>query len=190
MARIQADPPRWHILLGATLLAFASCSSSAPMKQSSNDGIEVSVGTDHATEIEVSSQEKLLIGDGDASEADLDQALSAVVECLVQKGFVGSSYAFSPPWTQSVNVLGPTIAGSDAALQECNARYLDAVSAMFFEQHGPTADQKAEADRLTVACLVDHGQHVASGQSDADAMAAADQGQLTSCVALARDKVK
>ena len=175
-------------LLTAGAVALVGCSDPAPTSQTTvvHDGPDSSVNEASWT-VNASAYERRLIDDGDASVADIDQATDAVVACLAEKGFPGAEYTLHLPWDYGFDVSG---AGSAAAHQACEEEYLDAVSAMYFDQYGPTDDEIDLAYEYALQCLEDAGVDVPDESEFVDVMKTVDHSLSQQCLVAAEDRVR
>lgn len=167
---------------------FAGCGSACANSDNSSPELTSEVQESPVQNIPVSAFEESLIADGTASAVDLDAALEGVVACLDSKGYPSATYELHLPWDYSMDVPGE---GADAAHTACEAEYLDAVSALYFDQNGPTDDENAAANALALECLREAGNSIPEDMEFSDAMFLVDDFEFaTQCLVQAQDEVR
>ena len=83
-----------------------------------------------------------IVADGSVTHAEMEQALSQVATCVEQKGVPSPEIEFrrSQGWRFT---LGPheteeEADTADAALSECEARFLSEIGVWYLDEHAPT----------------------------------------------------
>jgi hypothetical protein len=125
-------------------------------------------GNGHGTPAGVGRFQAEILADGDVTDAELERALQAAVQCQRNHGLDAALESFDHATGEIVrtaSISGKNQEGLQQVTEECDEEYLNAVGARYGELHAQTEEQLQAQQDAYLACLLARGFDV-KGLSD------------------------
>lgn len=99
-----------------------------------------------------------ILSDGSVTDAEMERALLAVVECVRAAGFNAELVDFRPRIGWSLQVSSPDLDMVELADDQqdlCSARFVDSISDPYFAEHGLSEAERTARNGILLSCLVE-----------------------------------
>jgi len=104
-----------------------------------------------------------ILSDSRVTDAEMERALLATVECVRDAGYDMELNYFRPGIGWSFGITGDdpsTVEAADVEKERCYSRFVLGVSDLYFAQNGLSESERAAWERAFLDCLHQHGNDV------------------------------